>query len=247
MPTRDDWIREFERLGIPWKDQKAVSIPNPKGSWCWFIAAESGNRKYKSIVIQWTGKGIPPELQDTFRDYEHKKCSRADLRKGWLYRLWIEPRQLEAVLCLLREVGKSGPWPVTGSGRGSVPPTPRAPVSGDSEYSLREELLNRWKEIPECSNWVEPKKEYRLSRGSIDLLAEGKVEKALLVVEVKRNKADKGVLRQLREYIRLAKREIDPDARVLGWIVASSADPELRAICGSESDVKFYRWQDLLS
>ena len=245
MATKEDWTRELDNLRIQCRPGVSIHFPAPKRSWAWYVGAEKGH-EFKTIVVQWTGKGKDPELRDRLRDYEHEKCKGTDVRKGWLYRLWIEPKQLEGVLGVLGEVGKSGPWPVTGKPREMDHRTTPPVHALDSEESGVNMLVERWPEIPECSQWVNPEREVRTSRGLIDVLARGRFERALLVIEAKRSGANEGVLRQLREYMGAVKLEIDPDARILGWIVAESASPELRALCASQADVKFFRWHDLL-
>ena len=139
MPTRREWEEELDRLSIPWNRGVAIRFPAPLRSWAWYLAVEPGrHEEFKTVVIQWTRAGEPPNLRQILQAYPSRVCGTTDRSKGWLHRFRLSPPQLEEFLSTLRREAGIGPWPV----EGEHSKEPSRPELLPAEYDDRGEPLH---------------------------------------------------------------------------------------------------------
>ncbi len=87
-------------------------------------------------------------------------------------------------------------------------------------------------------------KQYPADNGRMDILAESKDGKELLVVELKKGRASDAVVGQVLRYMGFAKDELaSPDQSVRGVIIALEDDQRLRRALSVIPAVTFYRYQ----
>lgn len=87
-------------------------------------------------------------------------------------------------------------------------------------------------------------KQFPADNGRMDILAESKDGKELLVVELKKGRASDAVVGQVLRYMGYAKDELaDPDQTVRGVIIALEDDQKLRRALSVVPTVSFYRYQ----
>ena len=86
--------------------------------------------------------------------------------------------------------------------------------------------------------------QFTTDTGSIDILAISKDKKALLVVELKKGRANDVVVGQVLRYMGYVKEELaEPGQQVKGVIIAMDNDPRLRRALAMVPDIEFYRYE----
>ena len=86
--------------------------------------------------------------------------------------------------------------------------------------------------------------QYPSDTGPIDILAIGKDQKELLVVELKRGRASDAVVGQIQRYMGYVMEELaEPGQTVKGVIIATDDDLRIRRALKVASNIEFYRYQ----
>ncbi|MFA4994141.1 MAG: endonuclease NucS domain-containing protein [Bdellovibrionales bacterium] len=86
--------------------------------------------------------------------------------------------------------------------------------------------------------------QYETDCGRIDILAESKDRKRILVIELKRGRTSDVVVGQTLRYMGYVQEEIaEPDQKVEGAIIALEDDQKLRWALAAVPNVSFYRYQ----
>ena len=86
--------------------------------------------------------------------------------------------------------------------------------------------------------------QYPSDTGPIDVLAVSKDGKELLVIELKRGRANDRVVGQIQRYMGYIKDEIaEPDQTVRGVIIALDDDQGIRRALSVANNIDFYRYQ----
>ena len=240
---REDWIRELDRLGIPFKGRhaKTQQFPIPEGIWTWYLGTEN---KYRSLVLRWTkSRKSLPELREKLGPATIKEAPPCDKRKKWDYRATLSPVKLGEFLNVLGErVGNEYRTDETSyPGLGETV----NPKMGKHEDTLLDRLLENWDAISISRIWRKPHAKKRIEIGEIDAFGESSDGKSLLVIEAKAGAADEGVLRQLDAYLRYIAEKLDPERKVEGWIVAGRISRRLSVLLKERDDVRALTWDQL--
>lgn len=143
----------------------------------------------------------------------------------------------------------------------AIAPQPLTVVGSDSsiedpaafamEAHLEAFLVNNWDqtELAKSFSIFEEDGErvgqqYQTDAGAIDILAISKDRRRLLVVELKRGRANDVVVGQVLRYMGYVKSEIaEPDQTVEGAIIALHDDQKLRWALAAVPNVSFYRYE----
>lgn len=143
----------------------------------------------------------------------------------------------------------------------AVLPTPLAVVGSDPtiedpaafamEAHLEAFLVDNWDQTDLArtfaiyeENGERVGRQYETDAGPIDILAISKDRKRLLVVELKRGRANDVVVGQILRYMGYVKSEIaEPDQTVEGAIIALKDDQKLRWALAAVPNVTFYRYE----
>ncbi len=120
-----------------------------------------------------------------------------------------------------------------------------------AEKLLEDYLVENWKhtELGKEYNILEEDGEivgqqYPTDTGPIDILAESKDKKELLVVELKKGRASDSVVGQINRYIGFVRKEVaKKDQLVKGVIVASAKDERIRYALLNTPNIRFLRYQ----
>jgi len=119
------------------------------------------------------------------------------------------------------------------------------------EKHLEDFLVANWEgtELGKYYNIYEEEGEkvgqqYLTDSGPVDILAISKDKKKLLVVELKRGRANDVVVGQILRYMGFVKDELlEPGQEVRGVIIALEDDSRLRRAISMVPAVEFYRYQ----
>lgn len=125
------------------------------------------------------------------------------------------------------------------------------PVVFALEKHLEEFLVKNWKqtELGKQYDIFEDNGEligqqYQSDTGPIDILAQSKDKKTLLVVELKRGRASDNVVGQIQRYMGYIKEEIaEVNQNVKGVIIALEDDLKIRRALSVTSNIEFYRYE----
>lgn len=118
------------------------------------------------------------------------------------------------------------------------------------EKYLEQFLFENWKQtllgkeynIYEADG--EPARQLQTDTGPLDILAQSKDGKTLLVVELKRNKSGDAAVGQVLRYMSYVKDELaKPGQNVRGVIIASEEDPKVRRALSMTKDIDFLIYQ----
>lgn len=134
---------------------------------------------------------------------------------------------------------------------GEFPATPgKTPVEFASEKHLQDYLVHHWERMPLLGSEYkiheddgEQAVEYKTdSGGSIDILAESKDGGTLLVVEIKKGKAESYAVGQTLGYIGDIEKQAGKNQKVRGAIIASAPGARLKQALSQTDKVDFYRY-----
>lgn len=129
--------------------------------------------------------------------------------------------------------------------------TEEDPVVFALEKHLEEFLIHNWKQtifgkdydIYQEEGLLEGQ-QFRTDTGSIDILAIGKDQKELLVVELKKGRTSDAVVGQIQRYMGYVLEELaEPGQNVRGVIIALEDDLRIRRSLAVAPNISFYRYQ----
>lgn len=122
-------------------------------------------------------------------------------------------------------------------------PTIEDPYIFALEKQLEDFLVENWAKTDLGKTYVLSGQQYPTGAGPIDILAESKDKKELLVVELKKGRATDAVVGQVLRYMGSVRSDVATnDQKVRGIIIAKDDDEKLRLALSMVKGVEFYRY-----
>jgi len=114
------------------------------------------------------------------------------------------------------------------------------------ESQVRDYLHEHWKSTLLNAHWVQDERSPEVHAGKagrMDLFAKSKNGKTYLVVEIKRYQADVNAYYQVVRYMEWVQRNRKDAKKVIGYLIAESADSDLRSKLRLDRSVHFYSYR----
>jgi hypothetical protein len=102
MTTKEEWLTELYRLSQrrPKVEEDKCSSDSPAFRYGMWRFAVEHVRKYRSVVTQW--EGDPKEMPTPPKSW--RICPSSDQKKGWHYRIDIDPQTFHTILDAIDEM-----------------------------------------------------------------------------------------------------------------------------------------------